>query len=161
MSLTVFNIANNQKCLLSSKSVYYDFWRSCDTEDWSNDAEKYPIDRSEMCCKCHFGRSSTEERLWKQIRFLLDKAQLYKGDFFLHLISVNSISKTRCTCSSYLFPVFGGRSPCCCEHNLAGKTRSPPLSWSVRHNPKWLEYDQPHKSEVQWESKRSDPQQWI
>ncbi len=25
---------------LSSKSVYYyDFWRSCDTEDWSNDAE--------------------------------------------------------------------------------------------------------------------------
>ncbi len=36
---TVFNI-NNQKCFLSSKSVYYyDFWRSCDTEDWSNDAE--------------------------------------------------------------------------------------------------------------------------
>ncbi len=31
---------NNQKCFLSSKSVYYnDFWRSCDTEDWSNDAE--------------------------------------------------------------------------------------------------------------------------
>ncbi len=29
------NITNNQKCLLSSKSVYYnDFWRSCDTEDW-------------------------------------------------------------------------------------------------------------------------------
>ncbi len=29
-----------QKCFLSSKSVYYyDFWRSCDTEDWSNDAE--------------------------------------------------------------------------------------------------------------------------
>ncbi len=25
---------------LSSKSAYYnDFWRSCDTEDWSNDAE--------------------------------------------------------------------------------------------------------------------------
>ncbi len=35
-----FNIDNNQKCFLSSKSVYYyDFWRSCDTEDWSNDAE--------------------------------------------------------------------------------------------------------------------------
>ncbi len=35
----VFNI-DNQKCFLSSKSVYYyDFWRSCDTEDWSNDAE--------------------------------------------------------------------------------------------------------------------------
>ncbi len=25
---------------MNSKSVYYyDFWRSCDTEDWSNDAE--------------------------------------------------------------------------------------------------------------------------
>ncbi len=31
---------HNQKCFLSSKSAYYyDFWRSCDTEDWSNDAE--------------------------------------------------------------------------------------------------------------------------
>ncbi len=39
-STTGFNIDNNQKCLLSSKSAYYyDFWRSCDTEDWSNDAE--------------------------------------------------------------------------------------------------------------------------
>ncbi len=39
-STTVFNIDNYQKCFLSSKSVYYnDFWRSCDTEDWSNDAE--------------------------------------------------------------------------------------------------------------------------
>ncbi len=37
---TIFNIDDNQKCFLSSKSVYYyDFWRSCDTEDWSNDAE--------------------------------------------------------------------------------------------------------------------------
>ncbi len=37
---TIFNIANNQKYFLSSKSAYYyDFWRSCDTEDWSNDAE--------------------------------------------------------------------------------------------------------------------------
>ncbi len=36
-----FNIDNNQKYFLSSKSVYYyDFWRSCDTEDWSNDAEE-------------------------------------------------------------------------------------------------------------------------
>ncbi len=35
-----FNTDNNQKCVLSSKSAYYyDFWRSCDTEDWSNDAE--------------------------------------------------------------------------------------------------------------------------
>ncbi len=32
---TVSSIENNQKCFLSSKSVYYyDFWRSC---DWSND----------------------------------------------------------------------------------------------------------------------------
>ncbi len=31
---------NNKKCFLNSKSVYQnDFWRSCDTEDWSNDAE--------------------------------------------------------------------------------------------------------------------------
>ncbi len=35
-----FSIDDNQKCFLSSKSSYYnDFWRSCDTEDWSNDAE--------------------------------------------------------------------------------------------------------------------------
>ncbi len=44
MYSTVLNIDdnnnNNQKCLLSSKSVYYyDFWRSCDTEDWRNDDE--------------------------------------------------------------------------------------------------------------------------
>ncbi len=39
------NIDNNQKCFLSSKSVYYyDFWRSCDTEDWSNDAENTALD---------------------------------------------------------------------------------------------------------------------
>ncbi len=41
---TAFNINNNNnnntKCFLSCKSAYYyDFWRSCDTEDWSNDAE--------------------------------------------------------------------------------------------------------------------------
>ncbi len=30
----VFNIDNNQKSV-----YYYDFWRSCDTEDWSSDAE--------------------------------------------------------------------------------------------------------------------------
>ncbi len=40
VSTTVFNIDNNQKYFLSSKSAYYyDFWRSCDTEDCSNDAE--------------------------------------------------------------------------------------------------------------------------
>ncbi len=39
---TFSNIDNNKKCFLSSRSVYEnDFWRimSCDTEDWSNDAE--------------------------------------------------------------------------------------------------------------------------
>ncbi len=37
---TLLNTDKNQKCFWSSKSVYYyDFWRSCDTEDWSNDAE--------------------------------------------------------------------------------------------------------------------------
>ncbi len=32
-----FNIDNNQK--YSWAAYYYDFWRSCDAEDWSNDAE--------------------------------------------------------------------------------------------------------------------------
>ncbi len=40
MKILISNIDDNQKWLLSSKSAYYnDFWRSCDTEDWSNDAE--------------------------------------------------------------------------------------------------------------------------
>ncbi len=31
----ILNVSN-----IDNKSVYYtDFWRSCDTEDWSNDAE--------------------------------------------------------------------------------------------------------------------------
>ncbi len=38
----IFNIDINQKYFLRSKSAYYyDFWRSCDTEDWSNDAGNY------------------------------------------------------------------------------------------------------------------------
>ncbi len=42
--IMLFNIGNNQKYLLSSKSGYYtDFWRSCDTEDWSNDAENTAV----------------------------------------------------------------------------------------------------------------------
>ncbi len=39
---TFSDIDNNKKCFLSSRSAYEnDFWRimSCDTEDWSNDAE--------------------------------------------------------------------------------------------------------------------------
>ncbi len=39
-STTVLNIDNNKKCFLSSRSAYYVFSEeSCDTEDWSNDAE--------------------------------------------------------------------------------------------------------------------------
>ncbi len=39
-SNTVFKNVNNQKYFLNSKSAYLNyFWRSCDTEDWSNDAE--------------------------------------------------------------------------------------------------------------------------
>ncbi len=38
--LNIDNNNNNHKCFLISKSAYYyDFWRSCDTEDCSNDAE--------------------------------------------------------------------------------------------------------------------------
>ncbi len=38
MFSTLMIIAHNY--FLSCKSEYYnDFWRSCDTEDWSNDAE--------------------------------------------------------------------------------------------------------------------------
>ncbi len=36
-STTVLNIDNNQK--YSWAAYYYDFWRSCDTEDCSNDDE--------------------------------------------------------------------------------------------------------------------------
>ncbi len=39
-STAVFNIDNNSKYFLSSKSAYYVISEgSCDTEDWSNDAE--------------------------------------------------------------------------------------------------------------------------
>ncbi len=34
-----FNIYHNRICFLSIKSEYYNFWRSRDTKDWSNDAE--------------------------------------------------------------------------------------------------------------------------
>ncbi len=38
--LNCLNIDNNLKCVLSSKSAYYNYSvGSCDTEDWSNDAE--------------------------------------------------------------------------------------------------------------------------
>ncbi len=41
-STSVFNIDNKNKCFLSSKSAYYSTMiseGSCDTEDWSNDAD--------------------------------------------------------------------------------------------------------------------------
>ncbi len=39
-STTIFNTSKNNKCFLSSKyAYYYDFWRTCDTEDWINVAE--------------------------------------------------------------------------------------------------------------------------
>jgi len=39
---TVFNIDNNQKCFLNSKSSL--FLQESDTEDWSNDAENSIIE---------------------------------------------------------------------------------------------------------------------
>ncbi len=37
---TIFNLDNNKKCFLRSKSEYRMISEgSCDTEDWSNDAE--------------------------------------------------------------------------------------------------------------------------
>ncbi len=42
--ISIFNIDNNHKRFLSSKSAYYyDFWSSCDAEDWSNDAENIDL----------------------------------------------------------------------------------------------------------------------
>ncbi len=41
-SITVYkkNIKQHKVSDIDNKSAYwYDFWRSCDTEDWSNDAE--------------------------------------------------------------------------------------------------------------------------
>ncbi len=35
--LNINNNNNNNNVFLAA--YYYDFWRSCDTEDWSNDAE--------------------------------------------------------------------------------------------------------------------------
>ncbi len=60
-STTVFNIDNNHKCFLSSKSVYYyDFWRSCDTEDWSNDDENTAVHHRN---KLQFNRYSHRKQL--------------------------------------------------------------------------------------------------
>ncbi len=62
-STTVFNIDNNQKCFLSSKSAYQnDFWRSCDTEDWSNDAENTAAHHRN---KLQFNRYSHRKQLFE------------------------------------------------------------------------------------------------
>ncbi len=61
---TVFNIVNNQKCLLSSKSYYNYFWRSCDTEDWSNDAENTAAHHRN---KLHFKIYSNKKQLFKTV----------------------------------------------------------------------------------------------
>ncbi len=34
-SKKILNVSN----IDNTSTYYYDFWRSCDTEDWSNDAE--------------------------------------------------------------------------------------------------------------------------
>ncbi len=47
---TVFNIDNNQKCFLIKSAYDNDFWRSCDTEDWSNDAENTFTQKSFFYC---------------------------------------------------------------------------------------------------------------
>ncbi len=60
-----FQHFNNQKCFLSSKSVYYnDFWRSCDTEDWSNDAENTAAHHRN---KLHFKIYSNKKQLFKTV----------------------------------------------------------------------------------------------
>ncbi len=42
----VFNINNNTKCFLSSKSAYSNDF--CETEDWSNDAENSVLSLKEQ-----------------------------------------------------------------------------------------------------------------
>ncbi len=52
-----------KKCFLSSKSVYYyDFWRSCDTEDCSNDAENTAAHHRN---KSHFNIDSHRKQLFE------------------------------------------------------------------------------------------------
>ncbi len=57
---TYFLQHNNQKCLFSSESVYYnDFWRSCGTEDWSNDAENTALHhRNKLHFTIYYNRNS-------------------------------------------------------------------------------------------------------
>ncbi len=63
---TVLNIDHNQKCFSSSKSAYYyDFWRSCDTEDW---CWKYSFDHRN---KLHFNTYSHIKQLYKYFTILL------------------------------------------------------------------------------------------
>ncbi len=56
ISTAVFNIDDKKN--VSSKSAYYtDFWRSCDTEDSSNDAEKAALHpRNKLYFKIYYNR---------------------------------------------------------------------------------------------------------
>ncbi len=61
ISTTVFNIDNNYKSFSSSKSVYYnDFWGSCDTKDWNNDAENSALNHRN---KLHFTIYSNKKQV--------------------------------------------------------------------------------------------------
>ncbi len=56
ISSAVFNIDDKKN--VSSKSAYYtDFWRSCDTEDWSNDDENSALHpRNKWHFKIYYNR---------------------------------------------------------------------------------------------------------
>ncbi len=64
--LSTSKVYHNQKLFLSSKSAYYyDFWRSCDTEDWSNDAENTALHQIN---KLHFNIYYNRQQLfWTEL----------------------------------------------------------------------------------------------
>ncbi len=63
--MPIFNI--DKKCFLSSKSVYdNDFWRSRDTEDWSNDAENTALHHRN---KLHFNIYSNRKQFFTILLF--------------------------------------------------------------------------------------------
>ncbi len=52
-----FNTDDNNTCFLNNKPVYQnDFWRFCDTEDWSNDAENTALHRNKLLFKMNSNR---------------------------------------------------------------------------------------------------------
>ncbi len=107
-SMTVFNIENNNKCLLSSISVYYyDFWRSCDTEDWSNDAENTALitEINYILTDIHIENSYfklliifhnfTIFTVFLSIRVFFQKINIYIYFFFLSVIFTDSLVQLR------------------------------------------------------------------